>query len=176
MSVITSRSSLLSILKIRNQNQEGRPSLQNRVRFQLPCNVRQIFINKKNQVNTKDYEHLVCTIRDSEISDTDLKRLLEEASNCVGILDFELRLFVQALVILGWTHRSPDVIKDYQSFIINVVSAHPLHAKDVINQLVKLFISCEESDWTEIGPSDAFREHLVNIHVILRSIVKVVPL
>lgn len=172
MSVITTRTSVLSILKIKG---DTKPS-PHRVRFQLPSDFRKIFLDKKNRVNSKDYENLVCTIRDSEISDADLKKLLEEARNCVALLDYDLRLFVQALVILGWTHRSPQVVHVYQDFINNVVSAHPQHSKDVINQLVKLFTSCEAQEWVDGVPNETEEMRFANIHSILRAIVKTIPL
>lgn len=172
MSVITTRTSVLSILKIG----DGKPS-PHHVRFRLPTNIRQIFLNQKSKNKSQEYQNLVLTLRDSDITDEDLLKLLEEATKCVGLLDYELRLFVQALVILGWTHRSERVIQAYQDFLLNVISAHPQHSKDVIVNLVKLFLTCEVTQWNDDETPNEIDTVVYNhIHKMLKNIVQTIPL
>lgn len=172
MSVITTRTSVLSILKVG----ESQPS-PHHVRFRLPTNIRQIFLNQKSKTKSQEYQNLVLTLRDNEISDEDLSKLLDEATKCVGLLDYELRLFVQALVILEWTHRSERVIQAYHDFLLNVISAHPLHSKYVITNLVKLFSTCEVTQWNDDdSPNEIDVVVYDHIHKMLKNIVQTIPL
>lgn len=173
MSVITSRSTLLSILKVPSSG--PRTSL-HKVRFQVPNDIRKIFLDFKTGCNIREYENLVCTIRDSEISDKDLYKLLTEAKNCISILNYDLRLFIQALILIRWAHRNEDVVKCYQEFINDLVSAHSQHTKVVIDQLVKLFLQTEECDWDDSIPSDMIKKQFNNIHFILKSILDIIPM
>lgn len=173
MSVITSKSSLLSILK--TSSGTPRNSL-NRVRFQLPSNIRNIFLDFKSGANTKEYENLVCTIRDSEISDNELLSLLIEVKNCTSLLNYDLRLFVQALILVKWSHRGDNVVMSYQEFINNLISAHSCHIKLVVDQLIKLFLCSEPTDWIGSQPTEQALKRFNNIHLILQSTLITVPM
>lgn len=147
-----------------------------RVRFQLPSNIRKIFVEFKNGTNIKNYEQLVCTIRDSEIDDHDLTTLLTEAKNCTSLLNYDLRLFVQALILLKWSHRDDNVVKCYQEFVNDLISAHSCHIKLVVDQLIKLFLNVEESDWVSSDPPDQTLKEFNNIHTILHTTLTTVPM
>lgn len=113
-----------------------------KVRFQLNLSKKlrgtlQQYINREN---VRDYENLVISIRDAELLDSDLSELLSEATKCISLLNQDLRLFAEALLSLKWTHRSPDVIAEYQSFLLNLLSAHNYHAKYAIEKLVQNFL------------------------------------
>lgn len=113
-----------------------------KVRFQLPHskNVRKILEHFVKSGETKEYFSLVCMIRDAHLLDRDVVSLLSEANECILLLNQDLRLFVEALLNLSWNDRSGDVVKEYQGFIVNLLSAHNYHARYVINQLVGLFL------------------------------------
>ena len=172
MSVITPRSTILSILKVPTSG--PRTSL-HKVRFKVPSDIRKIFMDFKTGYNSKEYENLVCTIRDSEISDTDLYKLLSEAKNCVSILNNDLRLFIQALILIRWAHRNEDVVSCYQEFINDLVSAHSQHMKLVIDQLIKLFLNTEENDWADWNLNESVVRQFNNIHFIIQSVLDTVP-
>lgn len=174
MSLITTRSSLLSILKIPDPGGPRNPL--HRVRFQLPTDIKRIFENYKRNCDFKEYESLVSTIKDSYISDADLLSLLKEAKNCVPILNYDLRLFVQALNIIKWTDRGDEVIEMYKEFINDLVTAHSQHAKLVMDQLVKLFPNIEDDEWYNYEPVDLCKKQFENIHSVLKSILERVPL
>lgn len=48
-------------------------------------------------------------------------------------------LFVQILLKIQWTNRSPDVITTYKLFLQDLVCMQTRHIKTVINHLVQLF-------------------------------------
>jgi RNA polymerase I-specific transcription initiation factor RRN3 len=116
-----------------------------KVRFTLPQakkvqSILKHFIKKKD---VKDYENLVCLIRDSELLDEDISGLLKEATGCISLMKKDLRLFVEALLSIDWIDRNDSIVKEYQSFITNLVSAHNYHTEFVIGRLVSLFIPCK---------------------------------
>lgn len=143
MSVISSsrRSHVPSIKSTDNTPRRYTTGVTRKVlRFQLPDKVKTILQRFINGENLKEYEQLVCSIRDDEFRDTEIHSLLEEASHCISILNQDLRLFVEALLTLKWAHRSDDLVKEYQSFLVNLLSAHNYHVKYALDQLVLNFI------------------------------------
>lgn len=113
-----------------------------KVRFVLPHaqKVQNILEDYVSTKQSRDYENILCLIRDAELSDEDVLSLLKEATECIRLLSKELKLFVESLLSIDWTNRRSNVVKDYQTFIVNLVAAHNYHAKLVIDKLVKLFL------------------------------------
>ncbi|CAG9773105.1 unnamed protein product [Ceutorhynchus assimilis] len=150
-----------------------------KVRFQLPHsqkvkNILEAYI--KNQ-ETKEYLSLVCLIRDAELLDEDLSLLLNEASECISLLNQDLRLFVEALLSVKWVHRSADVVKEYQGFIVNLLSAHNYHAKFVIFKLVQLFLpGPNDPEWPDGKITEDDRQKCINIHIVIKILLDVVPM
>lgn len=147
MSVISSRrsaSNVSSILK-RASSIKSRLSISktpSKVRFQLPHSkkVETILKGFLTKENVRDYESLVLLIRDSELFDDDIHSLLSEATQCISILGHELRMFVEALLCIQWTHRNDLVVSEYQSFLCNLLLAHNYHTKFAIDRLVAQFL------------------------------------
>lgn len=113
-----------------------------KVRFVLPHSqkVQNILEEYVSTKQSRDYENILCLIRDAELTDEDVLSLLKEATDCISLLSKELKLFVEALLSIDWLSKRSDVVKEYQTFIVNLVAAHNYHAKMVIDRLVKLFI------------------------------------
>lgn len=116
-----------------------------KVRFKLPHsqkvqNILEEFVSKKQ---SRDYENILCLIRDAEFSDDDILSLLREATECMSLLSKELKLFIEALLSIDWRNKRSDVVKEYQTFMVNLVAAHNYHAKLVIDKLVKMFFPGE---------------------------------
>lgn len=116
-----------------------------KVRFVLPHsqNIRKILKDFLKNGNAKDYHQLICMIRDSDLTDDDLSSLLKESSECISLMNNDLRLFSDVLLRIQWNNRNTNLVKEYQSFLINLVVAHTYHAKAVIDCLVSLFIPSE---------------------------------
>lgn len=139
MSLSLSRRSTLSQSKLSN-----RPDTSNKkvLRFQMPHNTRVKDILEKyvSGENTREYEQLICSIRDNVFEDQEIISLLNEARECVSMLNQNLRLFVEAIIILKWTHRSETVKDNYRSFLATLLCAHNYHTKFAMDQLVQSFI------------------------------------
>lgn len=136
------RSRLSSILKTPTIKSRHLLKTPTKVRFVLPHDkkVREILDNFVKGENVRDYENLVLLIRDSELTEDDIRNLLLEATHCISLLGHELRLFVEAILCLQWTNRSKGVVSEYQSFLFNLLSAHNYHAKYAIDCLVQNFL------------------------------------
>ncbi|CAG9821895.1 unnamed protein product [Phaedon cochleariae] len=150
-----------------------------KVKFVLPHSqkVRTILQQYVETKFSKEYENLICLIRDAHLSDEDISSLLIEATECISILNQELRLFVEALLSIDWTNKNAIVVSEYQSFIVNLLSAHNYHAKMVIEKLVKLFIpDPNEPEWPEGVPTDTDCIKCVNIHSLINLLLAVVPM
>jgi RNA polymerase I-specific transcription initiation factor RRN3 len=150
-----------------------------KVRFTLPQakkvqSILKHFIKKKD---VKDYENLVCLIRDSELLDEDISGLLKEATGCISLMKKDLRLFVEALLSIDWIDRNDSIVKEYQSFITNLVSAHNYHTEFVIGKLVSLFIPLPtDPEWKNGNPNKADYKKCQHVHSLLHELITAVPL
>ncbi|KAJ8945039.1 hypothetical protein NQ318_019034 [Aromia moschata] len=144
-----------------------------KVRFVLPHSQKvQIILQEYMKTNvSKDYENLVCLIRDAELTDEDICSLLKESTECISILNQNLRLFVDALLSIDWIDKNNRVVARYQSFIVNLVSAHNYHAKVVIEK-----IGPTDAEWLDGNPSETDYLKCVNIHTLLNMLLAVVPM
>ena len=126
------------------------PSLKSRLSTKAPVKlifhvphsrkIKDILFGHLQGEKTKDYEQLIILIRDAEISDHDFQKLLRETNRCISILGRQLRLFVEAMLSLKWTHRNDVIVKHYQSFLVNLLSAHNYHVKFAVDKLILNFI------------------------------------
>lgn len=140
MSLSLSRCSSLSQSKSKLSNT---PKSANKVlRFKLPhdSRIKDILEKYVSGEYTREYELLVCSIRDNDLADQEILSLLKEVTECVSMMNQNLRLFVEAILVLKWTHRSETVKDQYKSFLINLLCAHNYHTKFAIDQLVQNFI------------------------------------
>lgn len=137
-------SSILKTTSIQNRLNATRTAV--KVRFQLPYSqkVHSILENYVKKQQVQDYENLVVMIRDAELFDEDFKVLLDEATQCVSVLNYDLRLFVEALLSIDWSTRGTAVVTQYQSFLLNLLCAHNYHAKFAIDKLVQQFLAGKE--------------------------------
>lgn len=145
MSVTSSRRRTLNIPKVIDEETPRRSldGISKKVlRFQLPHNERVKHIIEKfiNGDNKREYEQLVLSIRDNVFEDEEIVSLLKEATQCISLLNQELRLFVEAILILKWAHKSNEVVNHYSSFLVNLLSAHNYHTKFAMDQLLLNFI------------------------------------
>ncbi|XP_031839526.1 RNA polymerase I-specific transcription initiation factor RRN3 homolog Tif-IA [Nomia melanderi] len=178
MSVVSSRvSSVSSILKAPGvRSQLIRQS--NRVYFKLPTNLKNIIYNFESGNGTKDYEDLICVLRDSNIKDSDLIEFLMNVRQCISLLNPVHKLFVETLLQLKWTNRSLEVASAYKSFIEDLICMQIHYAKNVIDNLVEQF-KPDESDETEWEAGECKEEdiyRLNHIHDVLCKILKIVPM
>nr|XP_033339466.1 RNA polymerase I-specific transcription initiation factor RRN3 [Megalopta genalis] len=176
MSVVSSRvSSVSSILKAPGvRSQLIRQS--NRVYFKLPNNLKNIIYNFENGSGIKDYEELICILRDSNIKDSDLIEFLTNVRHCISLLSPVHKLLVETLLQMKWTNRSSEVASAYKTFIEDLICMQIHFAKNVIDNLVEHFKPEDDDDtkWEDGKCIDVQR--LSHIHDVLRKILIVVPM
>lgn len=173
-SILKKTASLKSTL-----NNSAKFNTPSKVRFVLPHSkkVKNILKDYTKNNNVRDYENLVCLIRDSELLDDDISSLLKEATECISIMKQNLRLFVEAVLCINWVDRDNTVVKEYQTFIANLVSAHNYHAESVIGKLVSIFIpAASEPPWENGVPRKDDLRKCQHVHSLLNEVVKAVPL
>lgn len=149
------------------------------VRFQINYDLKSLLVGFLNEKNQADYDELVCRIRDGgfEIQDGDLVELLREARNCVSVLDESLHHFVRVILILKWAHRSDEVVKEYQGFLLDLCSTHPYYTKFAIDQLVLNFMSDTEPSEAEDCTPGAEEEIVFSrVHEAVKMLLQVIPM
>ncbi|XP_003393653.3 RNA polymerase I-specific transcription initiation factor RRN3 [Bombus terrestris] len=178
MSVVSSRvSSVSSILKTPGvRSQLIRQS--NRVHFKLPKNLKSIIYNFEAGNGTKDYEDLICILRDSNIKDTDLIEFLSNVRQCISLLGPIHKVFVETLLQIKWTNRSIDVTSAYKAFIEDLICMQIHYAKNTIDNLVEQFKPDEDNnaEWKNEECKEEDIQRLNHIHNVLQKILKVVPM
>ncbi|KAE8749588.1 hypothetical protein FOCC_FOCC003576 [Frankliniella occidentalis] len=152
-----------------------------KVEFQLPKNLKGTLLNFTNGLDHRPYKDLVCILRDSEVKDKELCLLLREAQDCVSLLDQNLCLFIQVLLIVKWAHRGPEAVAAFQSFLLDLCSAHSYHTKAVLDHLIVNFKgaslgSDESTEWTSGMPTPEEERIFQNIHCVLNRLLRVIPM
>lgn len=147
----TKTSNLSSILKkpVTFKSKLNTTGQSPKVSFALPHSekVRSILESYTSKANIRNYENLVCLIRDCDLSDKELSSLLTEASDCIPLLGQELRLFTEAITAVRWVNRSDEIVTEYQTFLVNLLSAHNYCLKTVLDSLVLNFLPGKKRDF-----------------------------
>ncbi|KAK2576891.1 hypothetical protein KPH14_005516 [Odynerus spinipes] len=178
MSVVSSRvSSVSSILKspgIRSQLAKQ----SNRVYFKLPKNIKTILFNYEAHNGIKDYDDLICMLKNPNVKDSDLVDFLSEARQCVSLLGPVHKSFIEVLLQINWTDRSPEVISIYKSFLEDLICVQVYHGKCIIDKLVEQFKPAEDDsiEWEAGEYRTKDIDKLNHIHDVLSKILKIVPM
>ncbi|XP_071566545.1 uncharacterized protein [Temnothorax nylanderi] len=147
-----------------------------KVYFKLSKDVKNILCNSASSDGIKEYEKLIHSLKEGAIKDSDLTEFLTEARQCISLLDIRHESFVQALLQIEWTNRSPEVISTYKFFLQDLVRMQTVHIKIVINRLIELY-KPEDNAEHEIGQfKSEDMERLNHIHDIMYKILKVLPM
>ncbi|KAL0124157.1 hypothetical protein PUN28_006173 [Cardiocondyla obscurior] len=177
MSVVSSRvSSVSSILKAGGVRAQF-VKQPNKVYFKLPKDIKNILYNLAKGDGIKEYEKLIHSLKEGAVKDSDLTEFLTETRQCISLLDIRFELFVQALLHIEWTNRSPEVVSTYKSVLQDLVCMQTLYINVVIKRLVELFKPEDNNAEHEAGQiKQEDLERLNHIHDILHKILEVVPM
>lgn len=173
VSVISSGSCTPSILKVAGNRSRA---VQQRVRFQLPNDLRAILLDFINEKSLKPYEELVCILKDSEIQDEDLCELLRKSRDCISLLKQDLRHFVEAILNLKWVHRTDKAVREFQGFVLDLLSAHTYYTKYALDKLVTSFKPDDDSEWVNGIPPEKDKRSFMKIHDLISVILQVIPM
>ena len=178
MSVVSSKvSSVSSILKAPGVRSQFIKQA-NRVHFKLPKDLKSIIYNFEAGNGTKDYEDLICILRESNIKDADLIEFLASIRQCASLLSPVHKIFIETLLQIKWTNRSLEVISAYKAFIEDLICMQIYYAKHVIDNLVEQFKPDinDGAEWEAGDCKEGDVQRLSHIHDVLCKILKVVPM
>lgn len=99
------------------------------------------------------------------LQDSFLLLILQQVNKSIGLLVPKVELFVDSLLSVQWTERSPLIIEEYLSFVQTLVSAHSCYCKSVVRMLVSKFILEPQVD-----PAVNY------VHEVLQAILGLIPL
>ena len=97
--------------------------------------------------------------------DDNLRILVQQATTSIALMSPKVEKFVEALLDVKWTDKSPEVIEEYVGFLHSLVSAQTYFCKSIIRMLVSHFT---------LGPEANVA--LSYIHEILKGIMDIIPL
>lgn len=71
--------------------------------------------------------------------DNELLELIVEVRQCISLLGPTHKLFVEVLLNINWTSRSPEATTAYKGLLEDLVCVHIYHCKFVMDKLVSQF-------------------------------------
>lgn len=150
----------------------------NRVYFKLPTNLKSIIYNFEAGTGIKDYEDLICILKDSNIKDTDLIEFLAKVRQCISLLGPVHKALIEALLQIKWTNRSQELATAYKAFLEDLICMQVYYAKYVIDNLIEHFKPdvSDNTEWESGNCNEEDTLRLDHIHDVLHKILKVVPM
>ncbi|KAM5152918.1 RNA polymerase I-specific transcription initiation factor RRN3 isoform 1-T3 [Mantella aurantiaca] len=97
-------------------------------------------LSKYSQGNTQAFELLKHQLSDPEIKDVQIINWLRELRNSVTHLTIDYEQLVSIVLKLPWLNRSNEVVEEYLSFLVNLVSAQTVYLRSCLNMIVSHFI------------------------------------
>lgn len=91
--------------------------------------------------------------------------LLKQLSKSISILVPKVEEYVDALLGVSWMGRQEEVMQEYFSFLLSLVSAHPYYCSQVARTLVSNFV---------LDPH--VTPDVERVHDALGAIIELVPL
>ncbi|KAJ8319417.1 hypothetical protein KUTeg_004508 [Tegillarca granosa] len=129
----------------------------------------------------KEYDIFVSKLVNPFTEAAELRIYLSGARDCVVLLDKDFEDLVGSLLKVDWPSRESSLIQEYQSFLLNLVSAHTYYLRAGLRMLVKHFLpktlpSEMETDLENQSLRQKHEQTFINIHMVLKAISKIVPM
>lgn len=176
MSVIAS--SISGISSILKSYPVANKSIDHHVRFRLPRNIKQVLLDFKCGNNIKQYQELIFAVKDVEnLEDNELLRLLKEIQEYISELDKKLHHFVEALLNVNWADRNNEIVKEFQGFFLDLLSAHNYYTKHALDNLMTIFKTGEsDEEWMDGIITDQDQIIFSHVHDLLKVVLQVIPM
>lgn len=125
-----------------------------------------------------EYQKFLSFIHEERCDEEELLAIISESRNCVGLLSFNFRAYIETLLNLNWQKRSDKFTEEFKCFIVDLVVAHNKYCAVVISMLVARFVPNEEEllDWHYGTPSEQISHELKHTHDLLDRILEVIPM
>lgn len=134
------------------------------------------------QGSKKHYDILLQHLSNKdELKDDLLLKLLSSLKDCTALLGRDFEHLVGSILKIDWLYRDLQVVREYQRFVINLVSAHTDYLKACLRMVVQQFVPNPRIANTHGTPLvDQSRqkqeERFLQLHCLLKHIVKMVPM
>lgn len=181
MSVISSRTSILKNYAAKSRNEQRQSiSSQNRVRFDLlkHADLKEALVEALEKKNVKGVEQYLIQIRDPNIEESDLFRIIAESRQCIDLMSSPVIVLVESLLAVDWLRREPDTILEYQKFLLDLVSGQSRYTQSAVDQLIGHWVPKVEaaSKWQLGVPSPDVRAALEYAHETINVLLDVIPM
>lgn len=146
-------------------------------------------LEKHKQGYRKDYDWFTSRLTDPDIETNELLTYIKEMRKCVILLDRDFEVLVGIMLKLNWASRETQLVKEYQAFVLNLVSAHTYYLRAGLRMLIRHFLSnlipptaavdAEDMNGTVTVDDLTKQKHdamFVNVHLVLKAIIKIVPM
>lgn len=143
-------------------------------------------LEKRKQGYNKDFDWLTSRLSDPEIETAELHKYIRSIRKCITFLDRDYEILVGLMLKLDWPTREQSLVKEYQAFLLNLVSAHTYYLRAGLRMLVKHFMcyllpvkpQCDVQHNVTIDESLKQKHDLmfVNVHLVLKAITQIVPM
>lgn len=170
-------STFTSILKSPTSEKKGL-----KVRFEMADDITVVIKEYCEGSNKSNYITALNHLNKGEIDTVNLVNWLKQLRENISLISHQSEGLVSAILKINWM-KHEDAIPVYESFILNLLSAHTTYLKMVLRSLIDKFMpnSSVASKSTEkmlanIGVSSAEEKIFCHIHKILQNIIKIVPM
>ncbi|KAK3089023.1 hypothetical protein FSP39_000198 [Pinctada imbricata] len=144
-----------------------------------------LLLDQYKQGYTKEYDKFLSRLGDPEIQPEDLKHYMKAIRNYVTLIDKEFEILVGIILKLDWVTQKPDVVQDYQSLLLSLLSAHTCYLRAGLRMLVKHFLP----KLAPLNPKDDNGNFIitketrqrdevafVNVHMLLKALFQCTPM
>uniref|UniRef100_A0A336MUU1 CSON001623 protein n=1 Tax=Culicoides sonorensis TaxID=179676 RepID=A0A336MUU1_CULSO len=181
MSIISSKSSSLPTPSTSSGLTHSRDAVKDlilRCRTPIERDVVVVLDRLEKDGNVRLYERFLHMIQEEDFNDSQLIVMLEQSIKCVPRLQQHFRGFVEVMTGIDWTKRPPDVIKHYQTFIMDLLIAHQRYTNLVVSRLISYFIPKEDQrdQWKHGIPESNLKIRLQMVHKFIQQLLNVIPM
>ncbi|XP_022223120.1 RNA polymerase I-specific transcription initiation factor RRN3 [Drosophila obscura] len=181
MSAYTSKTGVTSILKSFSSadRERAKAAAVNKVRFATPKEKGLLESVRAAQGGNfhlvKEFSYYLL---EADLDDDEVLQIMKDGRKIVHSLTPDFANVVEALLSFNWRKRSPDVIKAYTEFSIDIMVAHNTYIPIGISKCIVHWIpgDLHAADWVNGCPAEGTRTELKTVHDILNRILTAVPM
>jgi len=136
-------------------------------------------IDKHKKGCSRDYDVLVSQLNGHQNQASHLLQCLKALKGCTLSLDRQCETLVGVILHVPWLTYEAVVIKEYQAFLVNLLSAHTMYLKAVLRMVVKNCYGAQNPGEEETVSEAAKVEDEIrfrNLHGLLSTVVQIVPM
>ncbi|XP_046335460.2 RNA polymerase I-specific transcription initiation factor RRN3-like [Haliotis rufescens] len=128
------------------------------------------------QGDTRLYDTLLEVLNDPGLQSRELVFILQSMRGCVAQLDRTHEVLVGSLMKVNWPNQEEGVIREYRSFLLNLLSAHTFYLRAGLRMLVRHFLPDTSESEPEAETKALEDKKYINIHLVLRAVSSLIPM